>query len=410
MIDRIPRPKIVLPLLALALGVVGLLGLGRAKRTPERRPPEIPPPLVRVLEVSAQTIRLDVKSQGQVAPVTASDLVAEVPGRVVEVSPKLAAGAFFEAGEILAVIDRRDHEIAVTRAEAAVARAEVRLAREEGEARIARRDWETLGEGDPDPLVLREPQLAEARADLAAARADLAKAGLDLERTRIRAPYDGRVRAKTVDLGQYVLPGTPIARVYGIEGAEIRLLITTEELAFLDLPLDPAGQPAGPPGGRGPEVTLEAQLGGERARWVGRIVRTEGEIDPVTRMLPLVARVDDPYGRDSDRDGPPLTVGLFVEARIAGRVVEDVFRVPRSALRGPRRLLVLDDGDRLRFRHVEVLRLDGETAILEAGLEEGERICLSPIEVPVDGMSVRVERPDPESTDRRLDAAEEDAS
>jgi RND family efflux transporter MFP subunit len=378
--------QIGLPLLVIAFGVVILVALVKTRRTPERQRRVAPPPLVEVLSATRQDARLDVSSHGEVTARTETQLVSQVAGEIVEVSPTLVSGGFFEKGEVLAKIDPRDYRVAVTRAKARVAQHEVLLAREEGEAKIARRDWEALGTGDPDPLVLREPQLAEAMAALGSAEAELEKARLDLERTEIVAPYTGRVRTKSVDVGRYVTPGAPIARVYAVDAAEIRLPIPRDEIAFLDLPLDfRSDRPRKEPG-----VSLRAEFGGRLWEWEGRIVRTEAEIDPRMRMVHAVARVEDPYGRSADRDGPPLAVGLFVEADIVGRLVPDVFVLPRAVLRGLNRIFVVDDEDQLRFRDVDVLRIHGEEVVIRDGLEEGERVCVSPLELAVDGMPVRV--------------------
>jgi RND family efflux transporter MFP subunit len=382
--------KVVLPFLVVAAGALAMLVLSRARSTPEREQPEPLPPLVRVVEVMPRDVRLDVASSGEVVPRTETALVAEVGGRVIEVSPSLAAGGFFREGEVLARIDPRDFRVAVTRAQARIAQEEVRLAREEGEAEIARRDWERLGgEGEPDPLVLREPQLAEARAGLASAQAELEKAELDLERTTIRAPYDGRVRAKRIDVGQFVAPGTPVAEVFADDVAEVRLAVPTDEIVWLDLPLnDRTGE-------NGPQVVLRASVGGRRYEWTGRIVRVEGEIDRRTRMFHVVARVQDPYRRGKGAQGAALPVGLYVEASIGGRLEEGVFVLPRSAIRRGSQVLVVE-GESLRIRDVEIVRIFGDEAVVR-GLSDGELVCLSDLELTVDGMRVRVEHTDAES-------------
>ena len=234
---------------------------------------------------------------------------------------------------------------------------------------------------------LRSSRLAQANAARDAARAALQKARLDLDRTRIRAPFAGRVLRKGVDLGQYVGPGTPIARVYASDAAEVRLPVSLDDLEYLDLPN--GGDSGGASGAEFPTVTLTASVGGEAVEWIGRIVRTEGSIDPVTRMLYVVARLEDPW------EAP---VGLFLEAKIEGRTVENVFHLPRSALQDGRPLvLIVDAEDRLRSRDVEIVRLDGDWAIVRGGLVAGDRLFLSSVEVAVDGMKVRVERSSPES-------------
>jgi RND family efflux transporter MFP subunit len=268
-----------------------------------------------------------------------------------------------------------------------VAQAELRLAQEEAEAEVARNEWQDLGGGEASSLTLRVPQVAEAEAALASARAALDRAERDLERTRIRAPYAGRVREKNVDLGQYVTPGTPLAQIYSVDFAEIRLPLPDADLAFVDLPLSFRGAEADSPG---PEVVLRAEFAGRSYEWSGRLVRTEGEIDPRTRMVHAVAQVKNPYGRGDDPERPPLAAGMFVEAEIAGRPVKGVAVIPRTALRNDSQVLVVDRDNRLQFRDVVVLRTSDDQAIVSSGLNQGDRVCLSNLAAVTDGMRVRV--------------------
>jgi RND family efflux transporter MFP subunit len=273
--------KILFPLLVVAAGAAVALTLYLRRPEPEKRQPQQAAPLVRVHTVELTDVRLTVPSQGTVTPRTESTLVPEVSGRILEVGPAFAAGGFFGRGDLLVRIDPLDHRQAVIRARARVAEAELRLAREQAEAEVAAREWQELGaDGEPSPLTLRRPQVADAQAALAAAGADLELAERNLVRTEIRAPYAGRVRGKSVGVGQFVTTGTPLASIYAVDAAEVRLPLPGRELAYLDLPLGyrrAPGQPAGPP------VTLQAEFAGRTHAWSGRIVRTEGEIDPRTR-------------------------------------------------------------------------------------------------------------------------------
>jgi RND family efflux transporter MFP subunit len=388
-----------LPLAVLALAFAGAWALVASRPRPVPQPPVVLPPLVRVVPVEKRTLRLAVRAQGTVEPRTESELVAEAPGRVTWISPAFAAGGFFEEGEPLLRLDAREHEVAHERAAAAVGRAEseVRLA----ERTIARRRA-LFAEGivAAEAIDDAEHVLAVARAALREARAALAQASLDLERTAIAAPFAGRVREVRVDLGQFVGRGSALGRVYAVDYVEIRLPISAEDLAHLELPLDFHGDGAAP----GPPVTVTGALGGRTATWRGRVVRTEGELDPRTRTVGAVVRVDDPYGRAARAGGdpeppsagapsvpgrPPLAVGLFVQAEIEGRTHPNVAVLPRSALRDGDRVLVVDGESRLRFRAVEVLRRDRDAVVIGAGLEEGERVCVSPLEAATDGTAVR---------------------
>ncbi len=406
--------KILLPFALLGFGIFGAFLIIGSRPEVETVEAPVPRTLVRVQEMALRTVSLDVRAQGTVEPRTASALVAEVGGRILGVAPSFVNGGFFNRGQVLVRIDPRDYRTAVAAARAQVSQAEVRLAQEQAEAQVAIAEWHDLGRGaEPPPLVAREPQLAEARAGLDAAKAALQKAELDLERTELRAPYAGLVREKLADVGQFVAPGTPVAQVFAVDYAEVTLPVPGDQLGFLELPR--AGSAPGR-GDTGPVVELSLSVAGELRSWEARIVRTEGEIDPSSRMLGLIARIDDPYGR-RDAHAQPLQVGQFVDARITGRVVEDVFVLPRVALRGSdaasgtaggtasgrasSRVLVLDDRDaddpRLRFRDVEVLRFQGDQVILTTGLQAGDKVCISPLEMPLEGMRVRVAEDTPPS-------------
>jgi RND family efflux transporter MFP subunit len=390
------KTKVLLPLAVLGACAVAAVWLLATKEEVPTRRAEPLVPLVRVARVAREDVVLQVSSEGSVRPRTQGDLVLEVAGRVVSASASWVDGGFFAAGDVLLEIDPTDHELALARAGADVARAELALAREEEEAKVALREWASLGEGrgEPPPLVARVPQLAEARAIVAAAQAARKQAEIDLERTRLRAPYAGRVRRKHIDVGQYVSRGAAAASIYSVDEAEVRLPVPASELAYVDIPLGYRGEGEGVEAAL-PAVTLRADFAGKEHSWRGRIARTEGEIDPESRRVYAVARIEDPYARGGDPPRPPLAAGLFVRAEIEGRRLEEVVILPRHALRGEARVLVVEEGSagshRLRFRDVDVLRRESARAIIGAGLAEGEIVCVSPLDVVVEGMKVRIE-------------------
>lgn len=383
-----PVVRRVLPVLILLAAGIGAYLVFLARPEPEIRRPEVVPPLVRVVPVIKQDVDLSVASQGTVEPRVESQLVPEISGRVLRVSPALVDGGFFEEGEVLLEVDPFDYRQALAEQRSRVAQARLRLAREEAEADVARREWTDLGRGEEaNPLTMREPQLADARAAVEAAEAMLQRAGRDLERTTIRAPFDGRVRRKQVDVGQYITRGAPVATIYSVDAAEVRLPLPDREIAYIDLRLDYRDSASAE---SGPEVILRSEFAGQVHEWSGRIVRTEGEIDPKTRMVHVVARIEDPYGRERSDRPVPLAVGMFVHAEIGGRTVRDVAVLPRAALRAGDQVWVVND-EHIRFRPVQVLRAERDVVLIEGGLEHGELVCISPMEAVTDGMRVRVD-------------------
>ena len=378
--------QIVLPIAILVVGVGASRLIVAQKPEAVRKEPDRVLPMVRTETIALTDVQTVITSQGTVQPRTASQLVAEVGGRLLEVAPAFAEGGFFEKGDVLLQIDPIDYRDAVIQARAQVAQAEVRVASEEAEAAIAIAEWKRL-EGDvpAPPLTTRELQVAEAEAALDVARSSLLRAERDLARTEVRAPYAGIVRRKTVDVGQFVTPAQPLAEIYAIDRAQVRLPLPDDELAFVELPYAYRG------GGRseGPRTRLIADFAGETFVWQGRIVRTEGEIDARSRLVDAVAEVPNPYRRRDDPNQPPLAVGMFVRAEIDGITLTDVARVPRSALREDGRLMIVQDG-RLSFREVDIVRREADTLLVRGDLRDGEVLCVSTLTIATDGMEVRV--------------------
>ena len=344
------------------------------------QPEEIP--AVQTMQVSPQPVRMTVTAHGTVMPKTESSLVAEVSGRVVSVSPAMVSGGFFEEGDILVEIERIDYEVALEQSRANLASAESELAN--AEKAYQRQDelteTQSVSESQRDDALNR---LTIARASLREAKARMERAERDLERTRLVAPYDGRVRTERIDAGQFVNRGESIATLYSIDFAEVRLPVRDEDLAFLSLSLAHTTNSKSTM----PQVVLRAPFAGLARSWPARVVRTEGELDPETRMVNLIAQVARPY--DQPGETPPLTVGLFVEAEIIGRTFYDIIAVPRSALRGGDRVYVVGTDGRLASRDVDLLRLTGETAYLRGGIAAGEMVCLSGPASAIEGQRVR---------------------
>lgn len=377
-----------LPVLLIAGAVTTCSTLVALRDAPEKQGEDPQARLVSTRMVAPTDTRVTVSSQGTVTPRTETSLVSEVSGVVQEVSNDFVAGGFFEKGDTLLQVDPSDYEAALKRAEAELAAARATLAQEVARADQARKDWESLERsGEPSPLVLREPYVEEARARVKAAEADVATARRELERTTIRAPYDGLIREKAVDVGQFVSVGTRLGSAFAVDYAEVRLPLSAEQRALIELA---AGATQG---GAGPSVRLTATAGDQRNTWRARLVRSEGVVDTESRVVYVVARVEDPYrlGPVGDRNPAPLEIGTFVSAEIQGRRLTNVYPIPRAALGADNRLVLVDSESRLRIRPVQVVWGDRSTAYVRAELGSPVRVVTSALEAPVDGMAVRLE-------------------
>jgi len=376
------------PLVVLAVSAGICYWIFWSEPPPRKFPQRESLPEVSVYSLQPVDYQVWLNSQGTVQARTESSLVSEVRGRVVGVSPSFRAGGFFEKGETLLEIDKRDYETAVVSAEATLARAKLALAEEEANAAQARTDWERLNPGvEPPELVSREPQLAQARADVASAQALVENARLNLERTTITAPYAGRILQKRVDMGQFVNSGSILAEIYAVDYAEIRLPLSEREIGYIDVPelyrddSDPVHSM--------PEVILTTTIGNETLEWLGRIVRAEGAFDVQSRQLFFVAQVDDPYRKQGD-GRPPLKVGSFVQAKIEGRVLEDVIVIPRELYRKNEYVVVIEEDGTLRRKSIEIEWSDEENLVVSNGLNPGDRVCVTHLSFPSEGMKVAV--------------------
>lgn len=379
------RARWLLPVIILVGACLITYGLVATKPETPKKDTPAREPLVEVEPAQPYAGEFTLLAQGTVTPRTETVLVSEVNGAVVDVAPDFNAGGFFRKGDVLLRIDPKDYQAALKRAEAQVANRQALLAQETARAEQARKDWENLRRpGTPSDLVLRVPYVAEAEANLSAAQADLQQARIDLERTVIRAPYDGLLREKRVDRGQYVATGTAIAVLYSVDRAEVRLPLTEHDVAFLDLPA---------PGHEheGKALVLRANVAGQQMHWSARLVRSENVIDERSRVVYAVAAVDDPYGVLGRREGAILPFGTFVEAEIPATIGHQVVGVPRYAIRGDSQLMTVDAENRLRLRDITIVRSDREHAFIDGGIEPGERVIVSTLEAPVEGMAVRVQ-------------------
>lgn len=343
------------------------------------------------LNVFAEPVRevaltLTVEAQGEVRPKTEIVVAPQTSGRIAFVSPDFIDGGFIRRGQVLVRVDAQDSELGVVRARSLVASAQQRLAREVAESELALQDLEDLGMTDASPLARREPQLAEAQASLDAAMSQLKDAELALARTAVIAPFDGRVRERSVDIGQVVAPGQSLGRIFGNDAVEVSLPLRDAELGRLGLPIAFADSPTTP----GPDVIFTAMVGGEPRTWTGRVVRTGAAVNSQTRQINVIAELKDPFGTGAD-NGAPMAPGLFVNAQIQGRSLDRVMIAPRSALRGNNQLFIGDPNTgKLSIRAVEIEHSDTGGAYFHKGAAAGELAITSPIQAPFDGMSLTV--------------------
>lgn len=368
------------------LGVLGLVAwviLSNPPETSFRSPSNGPRMTVETQRIEPVDFQVSVPSYGIVRPRIQSLLVAQVGGQIVDKAPNFDEGGYFAKGEVMLTIDPRDYEANVMIAEASLADARQGLAEEQARAEQAQVDWNRLGnEGEASDLVLRKPQLSAAEARVASAEANLIKARLDLERTRIRAPFDGRVLRQLVDLGQVVGNNAQLAEFYSVGVAEVRLPIANKDLNFVDLP-----EPGDESGDDAQKATLYSELSSADT-WEARLIRTEAAIDDTARQLHVLAHVDDPFTADEEHR-VPLKIGQYVTASIEGRLLENVIVVPSSAIYQGSYVYVVENGT-LQRRDLEITWSDVDRAIVAAGLAPGDELVTTLLGQVTSGTAVAI--------------------
>jgi RND family efflux transporter MFP subunit len=379
--------RYAIPVLVVLVGIGTCGFMVQARPQSVQKPPKPPAALVETAKAIKEPVTFRVLSQGSVTPRTQTTLIPEVSGEIVEVSPYFISGGFFSKGDILVKIDPSNYETALKRANAAVKRAETQVATENALAGYAAQDWQRLRslnatDTPASDLTLRKPQLAEALAGLESAEADREKAMRDLSRTNIRAPYDGMVREKRADIGQFVTSGTQLAQTFATDFAEVRLPLTQKDLQYINLPRTMSDRPLA--------VSLKAELGGKIIEWSAQVVRSEGVFDETRRVLYAVAQIIDPYANQtSDRE--PLRIGTFVTAEVEGVDAGELFVIPRTSLSRGTTLWVVDKQSKIYPQTLDIVRSDRNFAYVSGGIDEGMSYCVTPPSQALPGMMVRMD-------------------
>jgi RND family efflux transporter MFP subunit len=389
--------KIGLPILIIAIAMVVAFVMISSRKPPEETVVEDKAFLVEALAVNSEDITFMVKSQGTVSPKIQTVLSAQVSGRIVEVAEAFIEGGMFKRGDVLVQLESADYQTDLKLAEAELAGANAALDEERARGKVAEKEWKSVKNTVAPELGLRKPQLAKEIANVRAAEAKVERAKRNLERTSIKAPYDGLVKAKNVDIGQFVNVGNQLGTVYATDVAEIRMPLSDNDLAYLQLPADRKGSA---------KVKLHTKIAGRQVSWQAILARNEGVLDAQNRVVYAIAEVQDPYKRADGATGEPLIFGRFVQADITGNDAQDLMVLPRNVLRLDGTVLVVDKQRKLHIREVELQRSDEQKIYISRGLANGELVVNSAVPNPYDGMPVRLPGDEvPTSKDKSEDKA-----
>lgn len=379
----------LLPLALLAGAIAGAIRLVETAPKAERRTPQRQATPVSVLIAGRAETRAEVRVMGTVVPSQQVLLQPRVSGEIVKLSPRLVPGGRFKAGEFMLQIDPQDYELAVRRTRSQIAQAEYDHRIEQGYREIAEREWALLDMQDQASeldreLALRKPHLLRTDAMLEAARATLKSAELDLERTTVRAPFNCMVVAENVDLGAQVSPSSQLATLVGTDEYWVQAAVPIDQLHWITFPDDD--------GDGGSDALVKQELGtGVHGEWTGRVVRLLGDLEPRGRMARVLVAVPDPlHIQASDNARLPLLIDAYVNVSLAGKPIQDVVSLPRTALRADRQVWIMNDADELEIRDVEIVWGNQDTVLVRSGVSEGQRVVVTDVPAPVRGMALRL--------------------
>ena len=370
------RPLIIIGISTAIAAVLYMLGQISPDAIQEKDPMD-----VNVQILTPIDYQIKIKSTGTTTPITQTVLTSEVGGEVIYRSKKFSEGSSVISGEILAKIDDTDLQLQYKNALLQLASAEVQFAVQQAEAEIAQEAWDQVGEGVPQELTTKKPQLKQAKAALEVAKAQVQSAEKKLNKTEITAPYTGRIQNINIDLGSTIIPGQPVGSMYTSNEIEVTLSVKDSDLQFLDIPMD--GRKLNPD--QKSIVVIKSLYKGEMQEWAGNLERVDGVIDPMTRMIKLIANFKNNFIEETK---PILPIGLFVEAEINGKQLEDIFMIPNSALTPNDELLILNQDDALEIRKVSVLTKMKNHILVKEGMKAGERVVVSKLSIATNGMLV----------------------
>ena len=342
---------------------------------------EAPAPDVIVEILTPKDFQVQISSNGTTTPLIQTVLTAEVGGEVIYRSKKFSEGSSVIEGEILAKIDDTDLQLQYKNALLQLANAEVQHSLQLAEAEVAKEAWEKIGDGIASDLTLKKPQLKQTEALLEVAKAQVNSAKNKLNKTEIVAPYAGRIQSVNIDLGTTIIPGQPVGAMYTSSEIEITLAVKDNDLQFLSIPMD--GRKLNP--SEQASVVIESFYKGKTQSWEGKLERVDGVIDPITRMINLIAVFKNDF---IETDKPNLPIGLFVEAKIDGITLKNIFEIPINSISKDNEVYIVDKDNQLELRKLTVLKKYSEFVIIKDGLKAGERIVTSKLSTASNGIKV----------------------
>ncbi len=373
-------------LILLLVGVAISQYLLKTSPKAERKPPAKMQTLVNIMDVAPVSRNVTVKALGRVIAAQEINVQARVSGQVVYLHPDFVPGGIISKGETLVRIDDTDYKLILKQKQNGLALKKADMRIEQGSQTVARKEWELINQLSDDidqsseDLALRKPQLAKSYADLQVAETELEKAEIDLERTVIKAPFNGIVRVKNIDLGSEISSQSSIGILTGTDIFWADISLPVEKLKWLELPgKNKQGSPV--------------QVWSGPVAHKGRIISLQSELDKDGLMARILIEIDDPMGLKEEKT--PLLLADFVRTEIKGKKIENVIQIPRSSLRENNQVFIATPDEALHIQPVSVLWKDSDFVFVDKGLTAGDQIIISNVSSPIEGMALKIDKKQP---------------
>ncbi|SHE69071.1 RND family efflux transporter, MFP subunit [Microbulbifer donghaiensis] len=367
----------VVPVALIVLALLVSNWLMREKPTLSRGERKAPPPSVEVVVAERGKFPLTVSALGKVTARELAELQPQVDGIVEWLDYDLGPGSTLAKNQQLLRIESEPYQLALQTARSTLAERRAELQQEQGQGLVAQEEYELLGSSLPETdlaLVLREPQLAAAKARVDSAEAQVRLAQRDLRLTQIRAPFTALLVSRSVDVGDRVAPGTVLYTLAGAERFQIEVEVAAAQLERLNSP--------------DAEVRIHGSQWPKGQYRRGEFVRVIPVLEEQGRLARVLVELADPLSIEQPAE-PQLLLNDLARVEITGRALRERVRVPLTAVQDGNRVWQVVD-NRLVIRPVEVAFLNGDFAVLEAGLSGGETLVTTRLTAVTEGMPVQI--------------------
>ena len=359
--------KIFIPILILGGTVLAIYYImttpPKAKKLDLNKITKIP---IEIQKIEKKEYAITLTSYGVAQASTQTTLTSQVSGKIIYVNDNLKNGGYFKKGELLLQIEPDDYQADVKIAQAELILAQQALIEEEAKVTQAKEDWKKFNLNEkPNSLVLRQPQLQSAKANLLAAQASLKKAQLNLKRTKVYAPYTGRVIEKNISIAQVISSNTQIATIFSNDAIEVRLPIKTKELGLINTK-------------EHTKVTLFSKISNQY--YDATIVRSESSIDTNTKQLYLIAQL---------QHNEHIKIGEYLTAKIEAKQLKDVIIIPNSSIYQSSYVYIEKEG-KIQRKNIQIDWQDDENSLISSGIAKNEHLVITTLGLVSSGTKVTV--------------------